>query len=263
MLTRNKKYERTNDMLGNTYGDLTVIGFYESRYTDKGKRLPQVLCECPKGHVTIKDAADMRNVCKNKCPLCSRESTKWRMDIDIEPGKEKFEIWKPIRGYEGYYEVSNFGRVQSLDREIISEKGIKHRVTGYILPQRYYENRYLVVFLSKDGKQKPYKVHHLVAEAFIPNPDRKTYINHKDGNKLNNWAGNLEWVTQKENIDHAFIIGCKKKKSKVTLIDNGVTFPTIKLASDFTGIDPYVILDEVRAHAKKKSKPSSGWVWAS
>ena len=197
MLTRNKKYDRTNDMLGNTYGDLTVFGFYESKYTDKGKRLPQVLCECKKGHVMIKDAADMRNTCKNKCPLCSRESTKWRMDIDIEPGKEKFEIWKPIRGYEGYYEVSNFGRVRSLDREVISALGIKRRITGYFLPQRYFENRYLVVFLSKDGKQKPYKVHHLVAEAFIPNPDHKPYINHKDGNKLYNWAGNIEWVTQK------------------------------------------------------------------
>ena len=263
MLSTNTKFERTKDMIGKTYGDLTVLCGYEPNYTPKGKRQPRLLCKCKKGHILIKDAANMRNLCKNKCPICNREDTEWRMDIGIEPWEEKFEVWKPIPGYEDFYCVSNLGRVKSLDRVVISNKGITRNVLGHILPQRYYKNRYLVVFLSKDGKQKPYKVYRLVAEAFIPNPDPKPVVNHKDCNKLNNRAENLEWLTQKENLDHAFINGCRRDKSMVTLVDTGFTFLSIREASNVTGIDAYEILEEVRANEKSPSKPLCGFVWAS
>lgn len=105
------------------------------------------------------------------------------------------EIWKDAKGYEELYQVSNLGRIKSFSR-----KG----KTEYILkPYLNKKNKYLYIHLSKKGITKLIRMHKLVAEAFIPNPLNKPYINHKDGNKQNNNINNLEWVTQKENIIHA------------------------------------------------------------
>ena len=99
------------------------------------------------------------------------------------------EIWKDIRGYEGLYRVSNLGRVISLER-------IDSR--GRIWPERLiyigndYSKGYLVVKLCKDGKQKAYKVHRLVADAFIPNPENLPQVNHINEDKTDNRAENLE-----------------------------------------------------------------------
>lgn len=108
------------------------------------------------------------------------------------------EIWKAIEGYEGLYEVSNLGRVRNLDK--VDSMGRFWK--GKILTACQQRGNYLYVQLSKDGKQKPMKIHRLVAKAFIPNPDNKPQVNHKDCNKANNRADNLEWVTNQENIDH-------------------------------------------------------------
>lgn len=100
------------------------------------------------------------------------------------------EIWKDIKGYEGKYQVSNLGRVRGL----ISTPKI---LTGY-----KNESGYMNV--SLEGKQ--YKLHRLVAGAFIPNPENKPVINHINENKLDNRACNLEWKTHKENINHNCLI---------------------------------------------------------
>ena len=100
----------------------------------------------------------------------------------------KKEYWKPVVGYEGLYEVSNWGRVKSL-------KFGKER----ILKQNQCMNGYYYVGLSKNGILKRYSVHRLVAEAFIPNLDNLPQVNHKDENKLNNVVSNLEWCTYKYN----------------------------------------------------------------
>ena len=108
------------------------------------------------------------------------------------------EIWKPVVGYEGLYEVSNLGRVKSLPRKD-SKGGIKSQretIWGYLLCQ-----------LWKDGKGKNHSVHRLVAEAFIPNPEVKQTVNHIDCNKHNNRADNLEWATQSENVRHSVKLG--------------------------------------------------------
>ena len=101
------------------------------------------------------------------------------------------EIWCPIKGYEGLYEVSDKGRVRSL-------KSGKERI---LKPLRITCG-YLQVQLWKNGKQKMYLIHRLVAQAFIPNPDNLPEVNHKDEDKENNSVKNLEWCDRKYNINY-------------------------------------------------------------
>lgn len=112
------------------------------------------------------------------------------------------EIWKDIAGYEGLYQINNYGDVKSLNYgNTKKEKILKpHNNDGY------YD-----VTLYKHGKHKQYKIHRLVAQNFIPNPKNKPQVNHKDGNKINNNVNNLEWVTNSENIKHAFKTNLHKK----------------------------------------------------
>jgi len=109
------------------------------------------------------------------------------------------ETWKPVVGYEGLYEVSSMGRVKSLGRVDRFNKKWNCR----IMKPTYVGKHYQMVRLCKKGKTKNQKVHRLVAEAFIPNPDKKPQVNHIDGNKDNNCADNLEWCTNSENQLHA------------------------------------------------------------
>lgn len=118
------------------------------------------------------------------------------------------EIWKPVIGYEAEYEVSNSGKVRSLDTIQRRSNGrtiCNFKIKGKILkPYKTGRNGgYLTV--SIHGKN--HKVHRLVAEAFIPNPDNLPQVNHIDGNKNNNTIENLEWVTNLENMRHAFETG--------------------------------------------------------
>lgn len=103
------------------------------------------------------------------------------------------EIWRPIRDYEGYYEVSNFGRVRSLDRWIKLKDGRNRLQKGKIIKADKTKNGYLRVMLCKNHKQKHFSIHRLVAQAFIPNPHNYPIINHKDECKTNNRVDNLEY----------------------------------------------------------------------
>lgn len=114
------------------------------------------------------------------------------------------EIWKDIEGYEGLYKISNYGRVKSIPRngtQVKTEKILKRIIT---------DCNYVVAVLSKENKIKRILVHRLVAKAFIPNPENKPCINHKDGNKHNNCVDNLEWCTYSENLKHAFANNLRK-----------------------------------------------------
>ena len=115
--------------------------------------------------------------------------------------KNNKEIWKDIQGYEGLYQVSNLGRIKSGYKSIILQPGV---CRGY-----------LIVNLYKDKKGLSQKVHRLVAQAFIPNPENKPTVNHKDGNKQNNCVSNLEWATIKEQNNHALKLGLMENAKKI------------------------------------------------
>ena len=106
------------------------------------------------------------------------------------------EEWKPIKDYEGLYEVSNLGRVKSLNYKRTGKEKILKNIEC--------RNGYLAVSLTKLGKQKVFYIHKLVAEAFIPNPDNLPQVNHIDGNKKNNKVSNLEWCDNAYNQKHAW-----------------------------------------------------------
>lgn len=119
------------------------------------------------------------------------------------------EVWKPIKGYENEYEVSNLGRVRSLDREVVQSctkwgKPMTRKIKGTIISQVDNCRGYFKVSLNKPGEErKSCFVHRLVAEAFVSNLGGKPNINHIDYNKHNNAASNLEWCTQRENVLHS------------------------------------------------------------
>lgn len=118
---------------------------------------------------------------------------------------EDDEIWKPVVGYEGLYEVSNRGRVRSLDRRVFNGVGY-YVMPGRILKQSktHINKNYQKVLLKKPGeKHKNEKIHRLVAMAFIDKPSGKDYVNHLDGDKANNNVENLEWCNLSENSQHA------------------------------------------------------------
>ena len=169
------------------------------------------------------------------------------------------EQWKAIAGYEGIYEVSDLGRVKSL----------KHGKEKILKPQKNNLG-YLHVYLYKDGHVKTVKVHRLVAEAFIPNSQGLETVNHKDEVKTNNVASNLEWMSQKDNLNY----GTRNKRAseskinhpslskKVQMLDKKTcellaTFPSTMEAERVTGIDQ----GSISQCCKGKYKSAGGYKW--
>ena len=116
-------------------------------------------------------------------------------------GIMKKEYWKPVVGYEGLYEVSNYGRIKSFDTYRKGNNGSIRCCKGRILKLRTDKDGYFKVVLYKNNKPKTFTVHRLVAEAFLPNPDNLPCVNHKDECKTNNNVNNLEWCNIKYNIN--------------------------------------------------------------
>ena len=112
------------------------------------------------------------------------------------------EIWKDIKGYEACYQVSNYGNVKSIDRVIQGGRWGTERRKGQPVTQALDRNGYSICRLWKNNKGKNLKVHRLVCIAFIPNPESKPTVNHKDRVKTNNFLTNLEWFTHKEQTKH-------------------------------------------------------------
>ena len=157
------------------------------------------------------------------------------------------EIWKDINGYDGFYRISNLGRVKSA------------RYNRY-LKLFFNKKGYARINLNKKGKLKTYRVHRLVAQAFIPNPNNKPQVNHKDGNKRNNCVDNLEWVTNEENYEHAIKNNLISHQEKpVALIINGKEIARYKSISEASKMTNYKCSSICYAlshskHALKKTK---------
>ena len=126
--------------------------------------------------------------------------------------------WKAVKGYEGSYEVSDDGRVRTAEGKTTYTKHHGKRIwKSRVLKEKNTKGRDSRHDLWKDGKPKSFLTHRLVAMNFIPNPDNKPCINHKDGNPRNNNVDNLEWCTYKENQNHAVISGIDGKAIKIVL----------------------------------------------
>ena len=121
------------------------------------------------------------------------------------------EEWRPVRGYEGLYEISNLGRVKSVARTMTSMRTGKDGITKpytysvkeKILKQGRRIDGYLDVSLSRNGKTVLHCIHRLLAESWIPNPCNYRFVNHIDLNKTNNSLDNLEWISEQGNVIHA------------------------------------------------------------
>lgn len=150
------------------------------------------------------------------------------------------EVWKQIPNYEVLYEVSNKGRVRSKKGKVTyTEMHGKRLWKSRVLKEKNPNGRDVRVSLWKDGNERSFLVHRLVAKAFIPNPENKPCINHIDGNPRNNHVKNLEWATYEENQNHAFDNGLVGTNIRIALInkDSGKrkTFRSMSKASSYIG----------------------------
>ena len=161
---------------------------------------------CFKIEDLIKLNKEIEEILKENKKLGKKIMEEYIAGLDLSPYIEG-EIWKDIPNYEGYYQVSNIGRVRSLDRIVINSLGRKYYYKGKILKQHFKHSSkqgYLRVVLVVDGAHKPMSVHRLVAFAFVFNDDpiNKNIVNHKDENPSNNKVENLEWCTVKYNNNY-------------------------------------------------------------
>lgn len=184
------------------------------------------------------------------------------------------EIWKDIPGYEGFYEVSTYGNVRSVERKItykVYNKLVSKTLPSVILQGKPSKNGYPIIHLSKHGYTKPFYIHRLVAEAFIDNPNGFRYINHKDEIKYNNYVGNIEWCTQQYNLTYGTaierIIAKTRNKSgnpiavKCYDINHNYlcTYPSMNEARRKLGIATFIISSI--CSGTRKTPDSQGHYW--
>lgn len=183
-------------------------------------------------------------------------------------------LWKPVKDYEGLYEISNTGLVKSLSKTWITGKGNGriHTTSEMILKPSISKFGYARVALSKNGKFKKFQLHRLVAFAFCDGYFENSQVNHKDGNKLNNRFENLEFVTASENIQHAFDSGLKittektknavsKRHSgsknvnakKVINTETGKVYDTIKQAANENNLGVWCLYAKLRGINKNNT----------
>lgn len=164
-------------------------------------------------------------------------------------------MWKPVKNYEGLYEVSDRGEIRSLPRNGTVK-------SPRIIVQHLHKSGYMYCCLNKNDKQKNSQVHRVVAEAFIPNPDNKPQVNHINGDKKDNRSENLEWATSSENMIHSFrALGHKASKhgmKPIVCIETGDVYESRRDAERQLGMSHGCIL-----HALKGKVPRAGGLhWA-
>jgi len=162
------------------------------------------------------------------------------------------EHWKDIPGYKGLYQISNLGRIKSLNISIRRYNGIQQR-DSQILKPLPLRNKYLRIVLVNNGQKKQYLIHRLVAMAFIPNPDNKPCIDHKDGNRANNNVDNLCWVTHKENSNNPLTLKrlSESQKGKARKHKNGHSKP-VYMIKDNVIIKQFESMQQAAAYINVK-----------
>lgn len=176
------------------------------------------------------------------------------------------EIWRPVKGYENLYEISNLGRVKSLPR--LKTSGAAGRILTkerYLKPCINEKGYYLVVLSKPNEKKRSFNIHRLIMESFIPNPNNLPAINHINGIKTDNSLENLEWCTFGHNNRHAIATGLntgRGTKIKQICIQTGEVIKIFKSAKDAekeTGASRSVI--SCVANKKRSYKTAGGYRW--
>lgn len=169
--------------------------------------------------------------------------------------------WLPVVGFEDSYEVSNNGQVRSKDRWVLYKHGGKRFWPSVTISQWVPKNGYPSVTLKQNDVGYNKMIHRLVAEAFIPNPDRMPQVNHKDNIKTNNLVDNLEWCDQSQNIRHAYDNGFHKSKGGThynakPVIDHATNkyYPTLKEAAEAAGYTPTELCRMLKGQTTNRTK---------
>lgn len=172
------------------------------------------------------------------------------------------EIWKGIEGYEGLYQVSNLGNVRSLDR-YVNNKGKLDFRKGKILKGCKDIGGYLVVNLYKEGKEKKYKIHRLVGQAFLDNQNNLSEINHKDENKTNNMVDNLEWCDRSYNINYGTHNEKVAKVLSIPILQFNKTGDFIRKWNSATEVEREIGISQghISECLKGKLKSAYGYKW--